>query len=230
MCGRFTVNTSSDLIARFFELADLPEAPARWNAAPGQTILTITRRGGRRARGHDASWGWKLLDKPNTTINARFETAGRLRSFAFEFSNQRCVIPADGWYEWTGTPKAPVLLRPENGELLGLAGIWRPTDRGAEVVILTQAAPPAMTDIHDRMPVMVPRENVAAWLDPRVTRESAVRALVESADERVFEAVPVSTRLNRVVHDDQACAAPVGLPRKLGHAFTNSEHRSKLAR
>ncbi len=215
MCGRFTINTSSELIARFFELADLPEAPARWNAAPGQPTLTILRKGGRRASGVHGNWGWKLLDKPSATINARFETAGKLRTFAFELSNQRCVVPADGWYEWTGSPKAPVLLRPESGELMGLAGIWRPTERGAEVVILTQAAPPAMAFVHDRMPVLVPRENVAAWLAPQVTRESAVRALVESPYDRVFEAIPVSTRLNRVVHDDLACVAPVGPVRRL---------------
>ena len=219
MCGRFdqsqTARYYASVIGWTDAVYDSESAPA-WNVSPGSYRPVMHLQDGER-RIDDVFWSYRARwaeGKVPIMVNARMDKLSN-RYWKPLLKKGRAIVPAEGWYEWTGSPKAPVLLRPESGELMGLAGIWRPTERGAEVVILTQAAPPAMAFVHDRMPVLVPRENVAAWLAPQVTRESAVRALVESPYDRVFEAIPVSTRLNRVVHDDLACVAPVGPVRRL---------------
>jgi putative SOS response-associated peptidase YedK len=151
-------------------------------------------------------------------INARSETAAAKPAFRDALMSRRCLIPADGFYEWmqTGKTKQPYCLEVYGGELFAFAGIWdRWRDAGGKIVetcsILTTVPNAVTLAVHDRMPVILDPYNYDLWLDPGMRDAGAASDLLKPYDARLMRCYPVSTRINHVANDDPECSAPVGV-------------------
>ena len=150
------------------------------------------------------------------TINAKSETAGSKPAFRDPLKLRRCLIPADGFYEWrkTGTVKQPFCFEVGEGELFAFAGIWDGW-KNAEghwiktCSILTTTPNSVTASVHDRMPVIIHSDAYDLWLDPRAQNIGVVSELLKPYDARLMGSYPVSTRLNRVANDDEECSRPV---------------------
>lgn len=219
MCGRYTLTSDADEVAEAFDVPPLTfEYRPRYNVAPGQDAPVVaTDRGGRRMGlmrwGLAPSWA----DEPGKGfINARGEAAHRTPSFRDAFRRRRCLVPADGFYEWRrrGRSRTPFHFRPAAGGLISFAGLWeRWTRPGHETrygfAILTTAASEDVTPVHDRMPVVVAPGDRAAWLDPH-TPVATLRALVAPAPAGSFNARAVSARVNSPAVDDPSLLEDAG--------------------
>jgi putative SOS response-associated peptidase YedK len=151
------------------------------------------------------------------TINARAETAATTASFREPFKSQRCLIPADGFYEWlrNGKAKQPYCFEVNDGEPFAFAGLWdRWRNQQGEIVesctILTTTPNSLLLDIHDRMPVILDPDNYDLWLDPAFRRTASVSDMLRPFDPALMRRYPVSTRVNQVQNDDSDCATPLG--------------------
>jgi putative SOS response-associated peptidase YedK len=221
MCGRFLLEPRTpQSVRQYFELApgQAGELEPRWNLAPTQesAVLRARPEGGREF----ARLRWGLIPAwakdgsgAARLINARSETAAEKPSFRAAWKARRCVVPATGWYEWrlAGGRKQPWLLRLAGEEFTSFAGLWeRWAPPGAPAVesftILTAPAIPELAQLHDRMPAVLPRAAIAAWLAP-----GAAPRLPSAAEwaALAWEFHPVSPRVNSPRHDDAACAAPL---------------------
>jgi len=222
MCGRFAFYSPHEAVARLFGVAAVPEIEPRWNIAPTQFIPTVREAGGPR---EVAMLYWGLVPSwakekaiGARMINARSETLGEKPSFRNAFRRRRCLILADGYYEWqrSGTVKQPYYIAFEDGEPFGMAGLWekwRDPASGEPLescCIVTTAPAPAVAHVHDRMPVIVPPAAHAEWLDPRneATQELA-RLLVPSAAQGLL-ARPVSRRVNDARNQVADLVLPLG--------------------
>jgi len=229
MCGRYTL-TRNDHIAEAFEA--MPQAAAaadpwwkpRFNVAPTQPAPVITRRGGAREV-ELMRWGlvphWASLDgkPPPLMINTRLESLHAKQWFRDALAHKRCLVPMDGYFEWVKPPAAskklppqPFYFHPRAPGLCAFAGLWARSrnDAGDELhsfTIITAKANDLVRPIHDRMPVVLAPADYAAWLDPSVDGEAA-RALLGHPAGADWLRDPVSTWVNKVVHDDAACIAP----------------------
>jgi putative SOS response-associated peptidase YedK len=151
-------------------------------------------------------------------INARSETAATKPAFRDALKSRRCLIPADGFYEWsrTGKSKQPYCFEVNNGELFAFAGLWDGwKDASGQWIktcsILTTTPNAVTSTVHDRMPVILHPDSYDLWLDPGMRDVSAASDLLKPYDARLMRYFPVSTRLNPVANDDEACSAPVEL-------------------
>lgn len=200
MCGRITLTAPDVLeVARLLEARISPGDAAsyrpRWNAAPTDRHWVVEPSPQGRVL-LPAVWGFA-----NGAINARSETAGRI--FRGPFTQRRVVVPADGFYEWTGPKNArrPVWFRPRAGGLLYLAGLAETLPGGRlGFVVLTTAAAGEVARVHDRMPVLLSREGVQAWL------ERPDSGLLAPSD--IVAGKEVSPRVNDVRNDDPALLDP----------------------
>lgn len=219
MCGRFTSTTPAEDVAAHFAVDEVvvDEHRPRWNVAPTDTVLGIVERDGTRRMG---GFRWGLVPSwardpsvGSRMINARAETIRQRPAYARPFGRRRCLIPADGFYEWQARPdrkaKQPFHIRQHNGEPLAIAALWeswRP-ERGSEegrlvsCVLVTTVANDLVRPIHDRMPVLLPRQAWGAWLDPGNEDLEALSALLQPAPEALLEAIPVSTAVSSVRND-----------------------------
>lgn len=219
MCGRFTLAVPEGALVEHFEVPPLAFAlRPRFNVAPGQDALVVGEdRKGRRMGllrwGLVPSWS----DRPGTGfINARGETVGETPSFRDAFVSRRCLIPADGFYEWQAgeTGKTPFLFRPAEGGILALAAIWEHWEapghepRDAFAIVTVQASED-VSGIHDRMPVVIPPSGYAAWLG-HDTPLADVYPLIRPLGPGRLRAHPVSTRVNNVSQDDPGLVEPAG--------------------
>jgi putative SOS response-associated peptidase YedK len=216
MCGRFVAASPPDQIARYFD-AQAPEAllAPSYNVAPTNDVYAVLEDGSSR-RVEALHWGlvprWaKDPSVGNRMINARAETLAAKNAYKHAFAKRRCIIPADGFYEWQareGRPKQPMYIRLADGEPLALAGLWeawRDPDAADDdeqgwlrsCVIVTTDANELLVSIHDRMPVVLPEGAWDTWLDPSNHDTAALAELLRSAVAEWFEAYPVSTRVNR---------------------------------
>src|SRR5262249_11168026 len=141
-------------------------------------------------------------------INARAETAAELPTFRHALANGRCVVPADGFFEWTGpeSDRRPLWYRRKDGQLLLMAGLFERTAAGPRLPTLTTAANPLLEDVHDRMPALLAPAEVDPWLRAR-DGASAARAFLRPVADDALYATAVSTRVNSVSNDDPACVA-----------------------
>jgi len=213
MCGRLVSTTPASDIADFFD-ASPPEIELLpdHNLAPTRDVHVVGQgSGGRRVV--VMHWGlvppWaKDATGASRLINARAETVAEKPSFRSAFRRRRCIIPVDGFYEWTTTPgahrKQPMFISSAAGELLAFAGLhefWRPPGTGEDApglhscCIITCAANGYISQIHDRMPVILPRDAWSTWLDPEADAESLHDLLVPAADS-LLVMHPVSTAVN----------------------------------
>lgn len=211
MCGRYTLSVPESELVETFEVP-APEFVyrPRYNIAPGQRAVVVARdREGRRLG--ELEWGflpsWK--EEPSGAfINARAESVATKSSFREAFRRRRCLAPADGFYEWRpeGGGKVPYWIHPREPRLISFAGIWESWKRpGHEprhtFAILTTDANSEVSEVHDRMPVLIGPEQREAWLD-RSTAVERLQSMLGSAPDGSFELRRVSTRVNRPDDDD----------------------------
>jgi putative SOS response-associated peptidase YedK len=151
-------------------------------------------------------------------INARWETAATTPAFRDAFLSRRCLIPADGFYEWLRTDKAkqPYCCEVNDVELFAFAGLWeRWKDPSGQWIkscsILTTTSNAVTSAVHDRMPVILDRTHYDLWLDPSMKNVDALSEMLRPYDARMMRCYPVSSRVNHVANDDAECAKPIEL-------------------
>ena len=220
MCGRFTLTRSAAEVAEHFGLASAPALAAHWNAAPTQELPIVRVRSTGERVLELRRWGlvprWaKDVSVGARMINARVEGVQERPAFREALRRRRCLVPADGFFEWQGKARArrPFHLALPDGGLFGIAGLYeRWHGPGGEVVdsftLLTRAARGAAATLHDRMPLIVDPPGYAAWLDPSAPDTAALLAALPQEAGAGLAARPVSTRVNDVRNDDPACLAP----------------------
>ena len=220
MCGRFTQIADSKKLAEEFgiPIETIPPFKSRYNIAPLQPVLVAIKQKEIKLRfllwGLIPSWA-KEPSIASRMINARFETLSERPSFRGPFKNQRCLIPADGFYEWKkeGNRKVPYYIRSKRNELFTFAGLWSHWvgSDGAEMIsctIVTKESNTLMQLIHPRMPAIVPRGKRDAWLDTSSYRAEDLKSVLESFPEDALEAFIVSTRVNDPKYDSVNCVMP----------------------
>jgi putative SOS response-associated peptidase YedK len=217
MCARIFLPVTDEDLAEFLEVEVLPAFAPRYNIAPGQDVLVVrTDKSGRTP----ALLRWGLV--PHWTkdaaaasrfVNARSESASRRAAFKESLRARRCLVPAGGFYEWkkAGRVRQPYAIRSRAG-LVALAGLWDRWEQGGRALetftVLTTAAHGHVAEIHDRMPVILERDQLAAWLDPgRCSPEDLAPLLRPYPAERLI-VQPVSTRVNKPEFDDPLCLSP----------------------
>jgi putative SOS response-associated peptidase YedK len=240
MCGRYAATRRVEDLVEEFEVDDVPgqPLPPDYNVAPTKPVYAVVERAERR-RLAVATWGlvpsWaKDPALGARLVNARVETAADKPAFRAAFRHRRCLLPADGYYEWyqpqqasgssqgpRGRPrKQPFFIHRADGGILALAGLyelWRdpqvveghPGGWRWTVTVLTTSASDELGRIHDRMPLLVPRSGYAAWLDPSIDTPDEVRGLLVPATPGLLEAYPVSTLVNDVRHNGAELVEPL---------------------
>ena len=210
MCGRFVLSSDADRLADHYGLDTVPVFSGGYNVAPSAPVAVIRRNPGREAA--VCSWGFiphwvkEPVLKP---INARAETLTGKPYFRDAFKKRRCLVPANGYYEWRAAPggKQPYFIRMAGTSLFSFAGLWsswRGPDGPVEsCVIITTTASEELADIHDRMPVIIGPENYDAWLDA-----DSQDLLKPCAAE--METYPVSSRVNNPRNQGASLIQPFG--------------------
>ena len=206
MCGRFTLRTPASVLVRQFALGTELQLPLRYNIAPTQQVPVVRAVDGARQL---AMMKWGLIpswaDDPKigySLINARSETAATKPSFRAAMKSRRCLIPADGFFEWQreGKKKLPIYLRRLDDKPFAFAGLWERWSRGAEPVesctILTTSANALVRPFHDRMPVILSPNDYNAWLDPKTTDAATLSYLFEPCPVDELTAYPVNPVVN----------------------------------
>ena len=218
MCGRFTLRTPAHRLAEAFGVRELPNLRPRYNIAPSQDVVAIRRA----AEGRELAllrWGlipfWaKDAAIGNRMINARAETVAEKPAFRAAFRRRRCLIAADGFYEWRktdGGAKQPYYIRLADDAPFAFAGLWErwapPDDDAVEsCTLITTAANDLLKPIHDRMPVILAPSDHDAWLDAEApSAEALLRPY--PADDMI--AVPIGRLVNDPRSDEAACIAPL---------------------
>ncbi len=226
MCGRFTLKTPPDQWGQLLlPLLDIEAAKANWvpryNVAPTQNIVAIAVDCESAERFTDYfRWGlvpsWaEDLSIGNRMINARAETIGEKPSFSGPLKTRRCLVIADGYYEWKteGKLKQPYWIHPADGGVFAMAGLWETNGRATgqpikSCTIITTAANEKMSEVHDRMPVVLVDEALQSWLNQSLSVADAT-SLLKAAPEEFLEMQAVDRRVNNARVDDEDCLRPV---------------------
>jgi putative SOS response-associated peptidase YedK len=230
MCGRYTVSSPIEVIADLFQIAPeeaggapLPDLRPRYNVAPTQEapIVRVLEPGGAR-RLELLRWGFvpywaKEASIGNRMINARAESAAEKPAYRFAFKKHRCLVVADGFYEWKKLAggKQPYHIRRQDRGPVGIAGLWsrwQPAEGEKPLetfTILTTDANPTVAALHDRMPVILDPKDFALWLDPAVQDAEKLQALLAPAPDALLETVPVDRRVNSPAYDAADCIEPL---------------------
>lgn len=211
MCGRYSLFTDYSILLERFDIAasaaDAEDVIPNYNVAPSQQILAVVNDGAKNRLG-TLKWGlippWaKEARIGYKMINARAETASEKPSFRNAFKKKRCLIVADAFYEWRkeGKENTPMLIKMKSGEPFAFAGLWESwkSENGETVhscTILTTAPNRLMASIHDRMPVILPKEAESIWLDPKVEDVEFLQGLLQPFDDAAMEAYEVSAAVN----------------------------------
>jgi putative SOS response-associated peptidase YedK len=237
MCGRYTITSAPEAIRALFRYPEQPNFPPRYNVAPTQPIPIVRSVEGKR---QFALVRWGLLPSwvkdPKTfslLINARGESVTEKPAFRAAMKRRRCLIPADGFYEWKAVAgrKQPFFVRLKSGAPMAFAGLWEcwtgPNGEELETAaIVTTNANRTLSAIHSRMPVIVPPEAFDLWLDCANVDATTASALIAPAPDNLLEAYEVSPAVNRTANDNPnlveaiaADAAPVPAPKPIVHAL-----------
>ncbi len=227
MCGRYSLTSPPEAIRRLFGLDVTPNLPPRYNIAPTQMVPVVRLAAGSAKRelvllrwGLVPSWA-KDLSIGARLINARGDTVDEKPSFRSAFRHRRCLVVADGFYEWRteGKTKQPMRVTLKSGGPFAFAGLWERFEKGPEgpvesFAIITTDAADLIAPIHDRMPVMLDETDHATWLDP-ASKPERLAALLRPFPSGGLAVYAVSSRVNAVRHDDDGCVAPLAEPGKL---------------
>jgi len=220
MCGRYNLITDTRALIDFFDLTRAVEVQPRYNIAPSQEIPAVRQTGNGRELtllhwgliphwAKDRKFGYR-------TINARAETVDSKPAFRSAFRYRRCLIPANGFYEWRQTKhgKQPYNIGPKDGGLMAFAGLWEHwTNENGDALesctIIVGEATPELAKIHDRMPVILPPEHFTSWLDPGLRDTAQLKSLLDTRHVPPLESYPVSSRVNSPRNDDPECLHPI---------------------
>ena len=221
MCGRYALTANPEKIQQVFELTDVPQTIApRFNIAPTQPVAVVVAD--EKGRNFDVfRWGlipfWaKDAGIGNRLINARAETVAEKASFKHALKRRRCLILADGFFEWQKLPqgKQPVFIHLKDLAPFGMAGLWEhwQSPGGDDIyscTIITTEPNELLKPVHNRMPVILPAEAHTQWLAPDVQSPAAVLPLLHTfpAEEMAF--YPVSTLVNSPANDNPTCIEPI---------------------
>jgi putative SOS response-associated peptidase YedK len=221
MCGRFTLTVDpADLAEAFPEFTFPGQLAPRYNIAPTQPVLALANDGTGKADffvwGLIPSWA-KDPAIGARLINARAETLSEKPSFRAAFKYRRCLIFANGFYEWQARPgskvKVPHFIHLKSGNPFAFAGLWEQwhASDGSQIksaTIITTAPNELMTPIHNRMPVILPQVSYARWLEPSSRQPADLQALLASYPAEAMAAYPVSTLVNSPANDHPECLVP----------------------
>lgn len=220
MCGRFALTASPEAIQQAFDLTAVPEVMApRYNIAPTQPVAVITNEAPHTLNlfrwGLVPSWS-KDLAIGNKMINARGESVAEKPAFRAAFKRRRCLIPTDGFFEWRadGSKKTPLFIHMKDRELFALAGLWEVWHGpdGEELrtcTIITTEPNDFMQSIHNRMPVILRREDYATWLAAGEQPADMLQSLIKPFEAERMTAYEVSTAVNRPGNDTPLVIEPV---------------------
>jgi putative SOS response-associated peptidase YedK len=217
MCGRFTQASDGEIVARVFELKETPKLAPRYNIAPTQDVAAVRAAGSGGRELVLLHWGlipsWaKERAIGSRMINARAETLAEKPAFRSAFRARRCLIVADGFYEWQklGTRKQPHFIGFKDGRPFAFAGLWeRWRGEGSEHVesctIVTTEANELLAPLHDRMPVILDPDDFARWIDPADDDTERLAGLLKPYPAEPLRAYPVSLLVNNPGNDSPAC-------------------------
>jgi len=223
MCGRYRLSRRKQFVEDYFDVSsDIEDWNPRYNIAPTQHVPVI-RQHPKEPRRDLSLLRWGLIPSwakdssaAASMINARSERATVLPAFRESLRLRRCLIPADGFYEWerTAAGKQPYCFDVNDGELFAFAGLWdrwrAPDGQWIRSFSILTTTPNAVTSpIHDRMPVVLAREDYDLWLDPGMTDVQIISELLKPCDASRMRCHPVSNRVNQVQNDDAECAGPI---------------------
>ncbi|HJU81245.1 MAG TPA: SOS response-associated peptidase [Acidimicrobiia bacterium] len=212
MCGRFSLSGDIDFYADYFGASAVVEGlPPSWNVAPTDQVYVVAEREGKRVL-ETMKWGlvphWAKSTK-SIQINARSETVATTPAFRDSFARKRCLIPADGFYEWESPEKGriPHWIHRADGFPVGFAGIWstRRDDNGEwtrTCSILTTKGRGVVASLHDRMPIALPSESWTTWLDRSLTDAEEASRSLKPIDDDLWMEREVSSRVNSVRNND----------------------------
>jgi putative SOS response-associated peptidase YedK len=221
MCGRFTLRSPGEAVVEAFGLPDVPDLLPRFNIAPGQSVAVVRRNPNDEIRElADLVWGLIPAWADDPTIgerlaNARSETAAVKPSFRRAFRSRRCLVVADGFYEWRRADgrKQPYFVGLKNDSPFGLAGLWERWERLGEPVetctVLTTDANELVRLIHERMPVIVPPWQYGLWLDPDCQDTAKVAKLLRPYPSEGMLAYRVSRLVNNPKNDVPQCVEAI---------------------
>jgi putative SOS response-associated peptidase YedK len=233
MCGRYRLSRRKQLVEKYFgSVSDEPDWEPRYNIAPPQPVAVIRQNPKRPIRelslmrwGLIPSWA-KDSSGAASMINARSETASTKPAFSEALKRRRCLIPADGFYEWkrTGTTKQPFCFEVNGGSLFAFAGLWEgwrdATGTWLKTCTILTTTPNAVTSaVHDRMPVILTPHAYDLWLDPGMKNVEEVSCLLKPYDAHQMRCYPVGNRVNHVANDDEECSRPVEITQAQSSLF-----------
>jgi len=228
MCGRFTLKTDTKKLAEAFAEFEVPqELPARYNIAPSQAVAVVANNGERKVEffqwGLIPSWA-KDLKIGNQMINARAETLGEKPAFKVAYKRRRCLVLADGFYEWRTPPsppsdrggkgggKTPMYAQLKSGQPFAFAGLWEMWRSAEDTIlsctIITTDPNELMAEIHNRMPVILPPEAYELWLDPAERTPDQLNGLLKPYPAELMTAYPVSKLVNSPQNDSPELIEP----------------------
>src|SRR5438552_9336425 len=220
MCGRYRLSRRKQIIEEYFDCWSWDEEwSPRYNIAPTQPVPVIRQHPKEPVR-QVSLMKWGLIPRwskdPSvaaSTINARSETAATKPAFRDPMKFRRCLIPADGFYDWkrTAGTKQPYCFEVKEGDLFAFAGLWDgwkdPNGNWIKTCSILTTTPNAVTStVHDRMPVILDRDQYDLWLDPGMQNFAAISELLKPYDAKLMRSYPVSARINRVANDDEECS------------------------
>lgn len=218
MCGRFTFTQPENLVTEVFQLSSSPTLSPRYNIAPTQSVPTVlldSDDGERQFKmlrwGLIPSWA-KDMKMGAALINARAETVAEKPAFRSAFKRRRCLILADGFYEWQQEEKKkqPYYFRLQEGKLFAFAGLWERWEKGEgdaieSCTIITTEANELMQPFHDRMPVILDPKDYEKWLDSQVQKPESLQSLLQPYQSEEMTVYPVSTKVNNARTDSPDC-------------------------
>ncbi|MCB1923237.1 MAG: SOS response-associated peptidase [Gammaproteobacteria bacterium] len=213
MCGRYFLHSTADTLTQLFGEMPMPLLAARYNIAPSQPVPVVRENAAGRREMVLLRWGlvpgWSKGPDPRySMINARAETVANKPAYRNAFRYRRCLIPADGFYEWRalGDAKQPYVLRARDRAPMALAGLWEhwQDDQGNELescVILVRAANSQVSPVHDRMPVVVAPQSFDLWLDTQAQKAGPIETLMAAQAMPELEIFAVSRAVNSPRND-----------------------------
>jgi putative SOS response-associated peptidase YedK len=222
MCGRFTLKTPVERLSEKFQFPQVLPLKPRYNIAPSQSVAVVRlvpedsdRELAMLRWGLIPSWT-KDLKKARMPINAKSETVAELPSFRDAYRKRRCLIPADGFYEWKQEDgrKQPVYICLKDREPFAFAGLWEHWEKPDQepidsCVLLTTEPNELLVEVHIRMPVILAPKDYDLWLDPDVQQVDHLKPLLSPFPPEQMTYFPVNLRVNNPKHDDPLCIEPI---------------------
>lgn len=221
MCGRFSLFATGNEIKEHFSLANLPELPARYNIAPSEQVLAICKHNDNHYHSHWFKWGlipsWAKDEKiAYKMINARAETISEKIAFKRAFKSRRCLVIANGFYEWhrEDNIKQPYYFKRQDNQLFAMAAIWEYWKRDDDKIIkscsmITTDANALMKPIHHRMPVILHPDDYSTWLNIESYHANELKSLLAPYPDNDFSSHSVSTRVNSAQYINEDAILPI---------------------